>query len=146
MSTVVARSVTKAVVPLIVVVALSFFFQGHNLPGGGFIAGVMTAAAIALVYIIFDFEDFSYLFGIENKTYRAIREYIPLTGAGLALAVGSGVLSVGLGASFLDHSFGTIHIPLIGEAHWTTALIFDLGVYMTVTSSILVVIEVVGEE
>lgn len=146
MSTVIARSVTKMTAPLMTVVALSFFFQGHNLPGGGFIAGVMTAAAIALVYIIFDFREFSQLFGLESKRYRTVKKYVPLSGSGLAVAAGSGILSIALGSSFLDHSFGVVHIPLIGKFHWTTAMIFDLGVYMTVTASLLLVVEVVGEE
>lgn len=145
MSTVIARQVTKAVTPLMLLASLNFFLQGHNLPGGGFIAGVMTAAAVSLVYIVFDFDGIEEMFGIHGETHL-VRKYLPTSEFGLILAVGSGLLSIGLGLNFLQHRHGELHLPLFGKIHWTTALIFDLGVYLAVFGSLMVMVEVLGEE
>ncbi len=146
MSTVIARQVIKAVAPLMLLVSLNFFLQGHNLPGGGFIAGVMSAAAVALIYIVFNFDGVKKLSGHENEDIHFVEEYIPLSDAGVALAVGTGVLSSSLGLSFLSHRKGVIHLPFFGEIHWTTAMLFDLGVFLAVFGSLLAMVEVLGEE
>ena len=63
MTTVIARTITRVVVPFILLTAVSLLFQGHNLPGGGFIAGVLTCTAFALVYIIYGQESLHTLVG-----------------------------------------------------------------------------------
>jgi len=146
MSTVIVRQVIKGVAPLMLLVSLNFFLQGHNLPGGGFIAGVMAAVAVALVYIVFDFKGVNRLLGNENEDKHFVDEYIPLSDAGVALAVGTGILSSSLGLSFLSHRKGVLHLPLFGEIHWTTAMLFDLGVFLAVFGSLLAMVEVLGEE
>lgn len=145
MSTVIARQTTKAVVPLMLLVSFNFFLQGHNLPGGGFIAGVMTAAAIALLYIIFNFEGIKSLRGKEGS-YSLVEEYTMLSEVGLIFAAGTGLIAFELGLRFLDHRKGLLHIPLVGEIHWTTAMLFDLGVYLVVVGAALIIVEVLGRE
>lgn len=146
MSTVIAKQVIKAVAPLMLLVSINFFLQGHNLPGGGFIAGVMAAAAVALVYMVFDFRGVKQLLGREGEEVHFVEEYIPLSDAGVALALGTGILSSSLGLSFLSHRKGVIHLPLFGKVHWTTAMLFDLGVFLAVFGSLLAMVEVLGEE
>lgn len=146
MSTVIVRQVMKAVIPLMLLVSLNFFIQGHNLPGGGFIAGVMAAAAITLVYIVFEFKGLKKLVGKEDEEIHFVREYIPLSDAGIALAAGTGILSTSLGLSFLSHRKGVLHLPFFGKFHWTTAMLFDLGVFLAVFGSLLAIVEVLGEE
>lgn len=147
MSTVIARQVTKAVVPLILLVSINFFLQGHNRPGGGFIAGVMTSAGIALIYIVFDFEGLKELKGkMGREKYSTVARYLPTSGLGLLLAAGTGLLAVSLGSNFMDHSMGNLYLPFFGKIHWTTAILFDLGVYLTVVGSLLTMVEVLGEE
>lgn len=146
MSTVIVKQVMKAVIPLMLLVSLNFFLQGHDLPGGGFIAGVMAAAAVALIYIVFDLEGVKKLAGKDGEEIQFVEEYIPVSDAGIALAAGTGLLSTSLGLSFLSHRKGIIHLPLFGEFHWTTAMLFDLGVFMAVFGSLLAIVEVLGEE
>mgnify|MGYP006284173419 CR=1 FL=1 len=146
MSTIIVRQVMKAVIPLMLLVSLNFFLQGHNLPGGGFIAGVMAAAAVALIYIVFDLDGVKDLVGKEEGEVHFVREYIPVSDAGVALAAATGLLSSSLGLSFLSHRKGVVHIPLFGKIHWTTAMIFDLGVFLAVFGSLLAIVEVLGEE
>jgi multicomponent Na+:H+ antiporter subunit B len=146
MSTVIAKQVMKAVVPLMLLVSLNFFLQGHNLPGGGFIAGVMASAAVAMIYIVFDFDGLKRLVGKEGEDCHFVEEYIPVSDTGVALAVGTGLLSSSLGLSFLNHRKGILHLPLFGKIHWTTAMLFDLGVFLAVFGSMLAMVEVLGEE
>ena len=145
MSTVIVRQVMKAVIPLMLLVSLNFFLQGHNLPGGGFIAGVMAAAAISLIYIVFDFDGVKQLAGKEGEVHF-VKEYIPVSDAGVALAVATGLFSSSIGLRFLSHRKRIIHPPFFGEVHWTTAMVFDLGVFMAVFGSLLAIVEVLGEE
>ncbi len=46
-------TVARLAVPLTLFVSLIIFFQGHNKPGGGFIAGVLAAAAGAVALLAF---------------------------------------------------------------------------------------------
>lgn len=107
--------------------AIWFFFKGHQEPGGGFVAGVIIAGAIALQGLTFG--------------RRAAEAVMPvpfplLLGAGLALAVGSVVLPALLGYPFFKSAYGYIGLPLIGEVEWATAAVFDLGVLLVVVGSV----------
>lgn len=147
MSTVIARQTTKLVVPLMLLLSLNFFLQGHNLPGGGFIAGVLSAAAIALLYIIFNFEGIKSLRGrTQRNHYGLVERYTEISEIGLVFAAGTGLIAVELGLRFLNHRKGLLHLPLFGEIHWTTAMLFDLGVYLVVVGAALTIVEVLGEE
>lgn len=147
MSTVIVRQVTKAAVPLMLMVSINFFLQGHNRPGGGFIAGVMTSAAIGLVYIVFNFEGLKQLKGQQGRSkYEEVGSFLPISDIGLVLAAGTGLLSMSLGLSLMNHRKGLLHLPFFGDIHWTTAMIFDLGVYLAVTGSMLTIMEVLAEE
>ena len=147
MSTVIARQTTKVVVPLMLLLSLKFFIQGHNRPGGGFIAGVLTSAAIALLYIVFNFEGVQKLLGDSERVhYRLVRKYTEMSEVGLVFAAGTGLIAIELGLRFLNHRKGLLHLPIFGEIHWTTAIFFDLGVYLVVVGTALTIVEVLGEE
>jgi multicomponent Na+:H+ antiporter subunit B len=157
--TVIARTVTRVVVPIILVTALALLFQGHNLPGGGFIAGVLTVAGVALVYIIYGLEYLEVELLHRNPTvpYSAKtgigREYGNVFAAGLAIAVGAGIGAILLGATFgTETAFLTQgvaffkHVPIYGDFEVASAFVFDLGVYAVVVGALMTIIAVVGAE
>lgn len=147
MTSLIAKQVTKIIAPLMILVSIHFFLQGHNKPGGGFIAGTMTAAAISLKYIVFGLEGFREITERQHEnTHGAAKRYIPLSGLGLTVALGTGLASMALGMNFLQHRMGDIHLPLFGKIHWTSALVFDLGVYLAVVGSALTMIEVLARQ
>ncbi len=125
--------VARILLPPALLFAAYLFFRGHNLPGGGFVAGLMTAATIILQYV---------------ATGRA-RVYAPveaqrLIGWGLALAAITGIGALMAGMPFLTSTFGHIEIPLLGHFEASTASLFDLGVFLVVagvTLTILLAIE-----
>ncbi|MFD1512204.1 MnhB domain-containing protein [Halomarina rubra] len=156
-TTVIARTVVRVVVPIILLTAVALLLQGHNLPGGGFIAGVLTVTAFALVYIVFGREFLQRsLLHVEEDGFLggAIGEYGRTFTFGLALAASAGVGSIVLGELLDDGQFefltqGVVfvyHVPVYHEIEIPTALFFDLGVYFVVVGALLTILAVVGRE
>ena len=145
-TTVIAQTVVRTVVPIIVVVALALFFQGHNLPGGGFIGGVLTSTAFLLVYIVFGLEYFREEL-LEKPDFDSTAAYRWLFSGGLALALLSGLVPILLGYPFLTQAVLFLEgVPLYHEFEIASALAFDLGVYFVVVGGLLTVLAEVGSE
>jgi multicomponent Na+:H+ antiporter subunit B len=151
--TIIARTVTRIVVPFILVTAIALLLQGHNRPGGGFIAGVLTATAFALTYIIYGLDYIRTELldrGIRETDAvgaRLVRDLGPVFGVGLLLAAGSGVVAMGLGFPFLTQAVVFIEgLPIFGDLEVASALVFDLGVYFVVVGALLTILAVVGLE
>jgi len=152
--TVIARTVTRLVVPMILVTAIALLFQGHNLPGGGFIAGVLTVVAFALVYIIFGldylqtelFERVSVSVPYDPET-GIVKEFGSIFALGLAVAAGSGIVAMAFGRPFLTQGILFVEpLPIYEYLEVASALVFDLGVYAVVVGGLLTITAVVGEE
>jgi len=150
MTTVIARTATRITVPIALVTAVALLIQGHNLPGGGFIAGVLTAASLALVYVVFGLEELATMLGIRDGGrfgHGPITYYRATFGLGLALAAVSGLVPIAFGGPFLEQTYWVLHgVPLYGEVEVASALAFDLGVYLTVVGALLEIVSVVGAE
>jgi multicomponent Na+:H+ antiporter subunit B len=152
-TTVIARTVTRIVSPLIFVLSVALLLQGHNLPGGGFIAGVLTAVGVALIFIVFglDFVQDALLdrdtrpgFALERPAFAAdLRTTFAL---GLALAAGAGVAAMYLWGGFLAQSDWKVAIEPLYHFHFASAFAFDFGIYLVVVGSLLAIISVVGAE
>lgn len=145
-TTVIARTVVRTVVPIIVVVALALFFQGHNLPGGGFIGGVLTTTAFVLVYVIFGLEYIREQL-LDRPRFDMVGAYRFLFSVGLAIALLSGLAPILWGYPFLTQGVAFVEgIPLYHELEVASALAFDLGVYLVVVGGLLTVIAEVASE
>ena len=151
--TVIARTVTRLVVPLILVTAVALLFQGHNLPGGGFIAGVLTVTAFVLIYVIFglDYLETELLDREPSVRYETesgiVREYGQVFALGLAVAAGSGIAAIALGYPFLTQAVAFVEpLPVYGYLEVASALAFDLGVYAVVVGALLTIVAEVGAE
>jgi multicomponent Na+:H+ antiporter subunit B len=109
---------------LVNAVALYLLLRGHNLPGGGFIAGLASAISLVLV---------SLALGVEAMP-RVVRwDPVLLAGAGLLLAALTATVPMLVGRPFLEHfHFHWSDVPLLGEVHAGTPLLFDAGVYLLV--------------
>lgn len=126
---------TRFAFPTMIVVSVYFFFAGHNAPGGGFAGGLVAALAFALRYLAGGREE--------------LREALPID-AGRILGVGLLTSAVGvLWPMFLGEPPLTSHvlhldIPLIGEVHVASALVFDLGVYLIVVGLVMHILTSMG--
>jgi multicomponent Na+:H+ antiporter subunit B len=153
-TTIIMRTTARIVVPIVLVLAASLFLQGHNLPGGGFIGGVLTVAAFGLVYVAFglDYLEVGVLDrevdpGAGMFEHRSVTAYRRVFVLGLAVVAGSGVAGLLLGESFLAQTFVHLEgVPLYGEVELASALVFDTGVYLVVVGGLLTILSVVGGE
>ena len=135
MTSVVLRTVASLLVVLISVLSVFLLLRGHNEPGGGFIGGLMVAAAF-MIYALGH--------GVE-ATRRLMRiEPLSLVGAGLLLLVLSTCVSMFAGDPFLTAQW--IKQPLPGIGKVSTVLAFDVGVYLTVFGTVTRIVLALAEE
>jgi multicomponent K+:H+ antiporter subunit A len=114
--------------PLALTVAVYVFLRGHNAPGGGFVAGLITAAALVMQYMAH---------GFGTTASRVRLDYARLAGAGLLVAGATGVAACLAGKPFLTSAHAQPVIPLLGELPLGSAALFDLGVYLAVVGATL---------
>lgn len=150
--TAISETTAKIASPLIVVSAVALLLQGHQLPGGGFIGGVLTVSAFALIYIVFsiDYLEETVLERAVSSpgsfVHRIQEDYRHTFALGLLLALGTGLTATAFELPFLTHKFTKIHTPIYGELELASAFSFDLGVYLVVVGGLLTAVSVVGEE
>ncbi len=128
------------VLPLAIVVSLYIFLRGHNLPGGGFIAGLITAIALIIQYLALGQDEAERL--LKAKSGRRYEQWI---GAGLLFAGLTGMAAWAWGRPFLTSAQTHIHPFLIGDVHLASAAAFDIGVYVTVVGATMLLISVLGD-
>ena len=110
-----------------VVVSLWILLRGHNEPGGGFIGGLMGAAAFATL---------AFAAGVDDARKMLRIHPAVLMGVGLVLAAVSGLPGVVLNGSYLQHQWLELDLGLF-ELKLGTTLIFDIGVYFVVIGGVL---------
>lgn len=126
------RVVMKWLFPFIILLALHLFLRGHDLPGGGFAAGVALSIAFILQYMS------SGARWVEDRL--RIRPLIWI-GSGLLIATLTGVASWLFGYPFLTSYFQYAELPLVGRLPMASALVFDLGVvFLVLGSTVLMLI------
>ncbi|WNF48351.1 monovalent cation/H+ antiporter subunit A [Pseudomonas sp. SG20056] len=129
-------TLSRVLLPMALLVSVFIFLRGHNLPGGGFIAGLVTAVALILQYVAS---------GVQWTQSRLPLNYQGMAGLGVMIAGLTGLGSWLFDRPFLTSAFGHFHIPLIGEIELATALLFDLGVYLTVVGATLLILANLGK-
>lgn len=119
--------VLDVLIDLVVRTALVFsvflLFSGHNAPGGGFIAGLVAGIALVLRFIA----------GGRDAVQGALR--LPpraLLGGGLAIALLTGLAGWLWGGAFLESAKFEVDLPVLGVVKATSALPFDVGVFIVV--------------
>jgi len=129
-------TIARLTLPLALVVSLYLFMRGHNSPGGGFIAGLVTAVALIVQYIAS---------GVGWTQKRLGRDLHVIVGVGILTAALTGMGAWVWGRPFLTGWFEYFEVPLLGETELASALVFDLGVYLTVVSVVLIMLANMGK-
>ncbi|MCB1284549.1 MAG: DUF4040 domain-containing protein [Microthrixaceae bacterium] len=111
-------------------------FAGHQLPGGGFVGGLVAGGAIALRYVAG---------GIDEV--RRVSPLKPWTilGAGVVMSAVTALIPLLVGDSVLDNGVAHVHVPVLGDYEVASAMAFDGGVYLVVIGLVLMVVEAFGE-
>jgi multicomponent K+:H+ antiporter subunit A len=112
--------------PMAALVSIYFLLRGHNAPGGGFVGGLVMATAIIVQYMV------SGTLWVEARLRIHPQIWI---GAGLLAAATAGFGAWLASRSFLTALATDVHLPLVGDVHVSSILIFDLGVYMLVVGA-----------
>ncbi|WP_394935282.1 MnhB domain-containing protein [uncultured Ilumatobacter sp.] len=127
----------KVIYQSILVLALYFVFAGHNLPGGGFVGGLMVGAAVSLRYVSGGAE-------AVRTTFRAPSHVV--LGCGLLLSSGTALVPVLLGGAVLEHGEIEPELPVFGKVKVVSALPFDVGVLLVVVGLVLMLFAAFGDD
>lgn len=122
---------TRVILPIALTVGVYIFLRGHNQPGGGFVAGLVVSIALLMQYMAS---------GFAWAQQRQKIEYHSLIGWGVLIAALTGVGSWFAGRPFLTSSFGYFTFPPIEEFELATAMLFDLGVFLTVLGAVMLML------
>lgn len=137
MNSIILRSATRYLFPLIVLFSIFLLLRGHHEPGGGFIGGLLAATAFVLYAVAYD----------VNASRRMLRiEVHQLIALGLLCAVAAGLIGLFRGQPFLTGRWLTLNVRGFGEFHLGTPLLFDFGVYLVVIGIVLMMIFALAEE
>ncbi|MFA5721057.1 MAG: hydrogen gas-evolving membrane-bound hydrogenase subunit E, partial [Aliarcobacter sp.] len=130
------QTLTRMVLPLMLMVSVYIFLRGHNLPGGGFIAGLIAAVALIVQYLAN---------GIEWTKSRLKFQKENLIAYGLLIATLTGVISMVIDYPFLTSAFSHLNWPIVGEFEVASAIAFDLGVFLVVVGSTVLILVQLGQ-
>jgi multicomponent Na+:H+ antiporter subunit B len=120
------RIATKLFLPFILVFALYVQFHGDYGPGGGFQAGVITAAMVILVTITFGLQAAKRI-----APDRLVRFMVPL---GVLIYAGVGVTALAAGHNFLDYS---VLSNESAKGRELGILLVEAGVFVTVSGTMV---------
>lgn len=127
----------RVVFTAVMVGSLYLLFAGHNQPGGGFAGGIVAGAAVALRYVSG---------GIEEVRRLSRSQPWTVLGSGVLIAATTALVPLLLGGAVLESAAVTFHPPLLGDVKLTSALAFDVGVYLAVVGLALMVFESFGDD
>ncbi|MDM7932700.1 monovalent cation/H+ antiporter subunit A [Tabrizicola sp.] len=119
---------TRLLLPMAMMVGVYIYLRGHNMPGGGFVSGLVFAIAYLMQYMAS-----GYVWSHARQRY----DHHALIGWGVLIASLAGVGSWAFGAPFLTSAFEYVHLWPLEEFELATAVIFDLGVFLCVLGAIL---------
>jgi multicomponent Na+:H+ antiporter subunit A len=127
----------RLVFPAVMVGSVYLLFAGHNQPGGGFVGGIVAGAAVALRYVAGGIDD-----------VRSLSRAHPWTvlGAGLLVAAATALVPLAFGGAVLESAALEADLPLLGHLKVSSALVFDIGVYLVVLGLVLMVFESFGDD
>lgn len=137
MRSLILRTATRFLLPLLMLYSVLLLLRGHHEPGGGFVGGLIVAAALGLGALAYD-----------AKTARRVLPIDPgyLIGGGLLTAVTAGLLSLLQGKPFLTAIWTAFDIPGLGHFELGTPVLFDVGVYLTVIGVVSIILLTLVEE
>ena len=132
---IILTTASRYLLPLLLLFSFFLLLRGHNEPGGGFIGGLVAAAAFALYAIAVDVQSTRQILKVQPRV---------LIGTGVLLSVASGLMAVLAGQPFLTALWLKEPLPVLGKIG--TPLLFDIGVYLLVLGVTLMIIFALAED
>ena len=122
---------TRFLLPIGMLIGVYLYLRGHNLPGGGFVAGLVFAIAFLLQFIAS---------GYGPSAARQRIAYHSLIGAGVLIASATGIGSWVAGRPFLTSNYAYVTLWPLEKFEVATAALFDLGVFLCVLGTVMMAI------
>ena len=134
MRTVILKTASAYLLPVLLLFSVFILLRGHYLPGGGFVGGLMASIAFVL---------HAFANGLSNT--KSLIKFHPgfLMPVGLALAFLSGMAPLIFNLPFMTGLWYPDAIPVIGSLG--SALFFDIGVYLVVIGATLTIIFTIAD-
>ncbi|WP_026460275.1 Na+/H+ antiporter subunit A [Schaalia suimastitidis] len=129
--------VTHLLFHTMLVLSVWLLFIGHNSPGGGFVGGVVAGLAFLLRYLAGGRYELAEAMPLSAGRVLGFGLFLAGLGALLPLLAGNTVLE----STAIDWSLG-----VLGEIHFTTAMLLDVGVYVLVIGLVLDLVSTLGSE
>lgn len=117
--------------PLLLVLSLVVLYRGHNIPGGGFIGGLLAASGYILYMMAF---------GAKTTLEKMWIKPFALMAVGLTVALISGFFGPVAGELFMTGQWISVFGIKLG-----TPTLFDVGIYLTVIAVMLVIMIAIFE-
>ena len=127
----------RLLLPVAGAVSVFFLLRGHNAPGGGFVGGLVLATAVLVQYMVASATWVEFRTRINPPYWIAIG----LLASGIA-----GVSAWCAAETFLTSLTRDIHLPVLGELHVSTTLLFDVGVYMLVVGATVLMLIAIAHQ
>jgi multicomponent Na+:H+ antiporter subunit B len=118
---IILRTIARVMLPVLLLLSLFMVLRGHNLPGGGFIGGLLASSAIILQVVAF---------GPDRARELIPVNYLKLAAFGVAFAASWGLLGLLIDRPYMTALWIADPIPGVGKIG--TPVLFDVGVYLTV--------------
>jgi multicomponent Na+:H+ antiporter subunit B len=136
MNSIVLRTASRLLVGLLLMFSIFLLLRGHNEPGGGFIGGLVAAAAFVLYGLAAEEASARQALHFDTRSFIA---------SGLLIAGASALFPLLFGMPFLTGVWGTFR--LFGTVvELGTPVIFDIGVYIAVIGVALTIVLAMAEE
>lgn len=127
----IAAVLVRLLLPLAGAVSVYLLVRGHHAPGGGFVGGLIMATAVIAQYMV------GGTIWVESRLRVHPLIWI---GLGLLAAATAGLSAWWLSLPFLTALAAHFHLPLIGDVHLSSVLLFDIGVYLLVVGATLLIL------
>ena len=134
---VVPAVLVRLLLPVALLFAAHLFLRGHNEPGGGFVAGLVVAAALIAQSMIGGIR------WVESRIHLEPPRWIAF---GLLLALFTGLASLAVNHPFLTTHTAHVTLPLLGEIHLPSAALFDLAVFAVVVGATLLMLTALAHQ
>jgi multicomponent Na+:H+ antiporter subunit B len=135
MNPLIEKTAARFLTPLLVLFSVFVLLRGHDEPGGGFIGGLLTAAAVAIYGLAFGPEGARRLLRVDPRT---------LIGVGLLFVSAAAVAGPLTGHAILTGLWAPDPVPGLGKV--STVLLFDTGVHLAVFGTVILILLTLAEE
>lgn len=134
LDTIILKTATNYLLPLLIIFSLFVLIRGHYLSGGGFVGGLIASIAFVL-----------HSFAYNTQRTISLFRFRPmfLIPTGLSLSLFSGLLPTLISKPFMTSVWFMESVDVIGA--FGSALLFDIGVYLVVVGVVLTILFTISE-